>query len=130
MFTRTQKHNVPERVNEEQLPPLTRVEQCENWKKHTALVVASNSLMQMDQKVSITTRDTNNIIQIKVLLDSGCTRSAISWLCVRTHTKLYRTAQTVYNADHTINKWVKNYVEVEMTVIDSKGTEHREMIEL
>ena len=57
-FMRTQEHNVPERGNEDQLPPLTRLEQHENWRKHTAFVVASNSPMQMDRRISITSRDT------------------------------------------------------------------------
>ena len=51
--------------------------------------------MQMDRKVSITTRDTRKTIQVKALLDTGCTKSSISWLCVRTNklnTKTYREA--------------------------------------
>ena len=89
--------------------------------------------MQMDRKVSITTRDTRKTIQVKALLDTGCTKSSISWLCVRTNklnTKTYREARPVYNADHTVNEWVKNYVEVEMAIINSEGTEHWEVIEL
>ena len=87
----------------------------------------------MDRKVSITTRDTRKTIQVKALLDTGCTKSSISWLCVRTNklnTKTYQEARPIYNADHTVNEWVKNYVEVEMAIIDSEGTEHREVIEL
>src|SRR3954464_11434242 len=85
--------------------------------------------MQMDLGVGMTTTDTRKQLRGKALLDSGCTISSIDASFVRINgltTKPAAVVTPVYNADMTINGYIKEYVELEIEVKDADGSTHRE----
>ena len=79
------------------------------------------------------TTDTREEISTPVLLDSGCKRSTIdTWFVKKNNitTKMIDKPYKVYNADLSLNGWVKHYVSLEMTVTGKDGVAHRELIDL
>ena len=79
------------------------------------------------------TTDTREEISTPVLLDSGCKRSTIdTWFVKKNNitTKMIDKPYKVYNADLSLNGWVKHYVSLEMTVTGKDGITHRELIDL
>jgi len=87
----------------------------------------------MEMRLNLTTLDTRETTSLKALVDSGCMMSSIDAAYVRRmklSTKPAATPTPVFNADRTINGYVKEYVDIEMEHIDSEGNAHREVIEL
>ena len=79
-----------------------------------------------------TTIDTGQTFAIQALLDSGCTRTAIDYAFVRRMdltTIPSRVVQPLYNADKLLNGYIKEYVELQVTIADADGREHRERLE-
>ena len=88
---------------------------------------------QMDIKTSVTTTDTQMRTTAKALLDSGCSKTCIDPSFVEAHqlrTFPSRTVTPVHNADNSINGYIREYVELELEILDSKGVLHREVRDL
>jgi len=67
------------------------------------------------------------------LLDSGCTRSSIdpTFVCINgLRTTPIKPPIPICNGDGTINGYVKEYIEVEVSITNSNGTPHRKLLKL
>ena len=87
----------------------------------------------MEIRVSITTQNTRERFATKALLDCGCTKTSIDSGFVRRNKLLTRPVtdhRPVYNADGTLNGYVKEYVLLEVEIRDADGTAHRELMDL
>jgi hypothetical protein len=93
----------------------------------------SKNPQQLDLKVLVTVSDTQERIEAKTLLDSGAQRSVIDehFVQARQIPRLEAAvAIPVYNADHSLNGYIKECVELVVTVLDHLGKEHSEILQL
>jgi hypothetical protein len=84
----------------------------------------------MELEISITTNNMRR--KALALVDSGCTKTSIDSTFARTHKIPLKPAQfpvKVFNADGSINGYVKNHASLEMEIEDSDGAIHTETID-
>ena len=93
--------------------------------------VGPSKQAQLNVKSYATISDTQERIEIKTLLDSGATQSCVDedFVEARQIPRLEAAvAVPVYNADRTLNSYIKHCVELVITVVDHAGQEHSEVM--
>jgi len=88
---------------------------------------------QMEVKALATVSDTLEQLSVKTLLDSGATMSCVDEGFVEALQLLHLIANQaieVRNANNSLNRYIKECVELVLTVLDKDNKEHNEVITL
>ena len=100
---------------------------------HQDMEIRASGKPQLDLKLSVTAVDTRQRFGATALVDSGCTASCVDRGFVQAkglNTKPLAFPHQAWNADGTLNGTIKDYVTLEIEIVDSAGDPHRELIDL